>query len=93
MVGAVKRRYWVNVRQTAHMQKMDTTSVTAPTLAAAEGRAVALLRVARLTKVDGALWDRWEVKTAGSPHSLPQLVAYGDVTHTLYTRRDHGWAE
>lgn len=88
-----KRRYWANVRQTTHAKKLDTYTVVAATLAQAEGRAQSLLRSARLTKVDGALWDRWEVKTAGSPHSLPKLVAYGDHVHTLWTAREHGWVD
>lgn len=88
-----KGRYWVTIRRLTGGIDRDVRAITAPTLAAAEGRAQALLRTARLTKHDGAAWDRWEVRTSGSPHQLPQLVAYGDHLHTHYTQREHGWAD
>lgn len=88
-----KRRWWVNLRQSSNRFKVDTRSVIAPDLAAAEGIAQRLLRIYRLTKVDGDAWDCWQVKTSGSPHAVPTLVAYGDHVHTVYTARCHGWVD
>lgn len=86
-----KRRWWVTIRQSAYRVKADVRPISAPTLAAAEGQAQRYLRAARLTKVDGPEWDTWEVRTSGSPHRLPVLVAHGDHEQTRYTVRNESW--
>lgn len=88
-----KGRWWVTIRRIGDGVDRDVRSIYAPTLAAAEGKAQALLRVARLVKHDGTRWDRWEVRTSAGPHGLPALLAYGDHLRTTYTARDHGWRD
>lgn len=88
-----KGRYWITLARTDSKFRRDQRAITAPTLAAAEGRAQALLRIKRLTAADGAAWDRWTVMTSGSPHALPKVVAFGDHMQTLYSERDNGWKD
>lgn len=89
-----KRRYWVTLRQSAHQQSRDVRPITAPTLTMAETIAQRHLRIARLVKVDGKAWDRWEVRTSGSPYAVPVLVAHGDQDGITYTVRSQGvWVD
>lgn len=88
-----KGRYWITAARSDSKFHRDQRGITAPTLAAAEGKAQALLRIKRLTAVDGTAWDRWTVMTSGSPHALPKVVAYGDHLQTLYSERDNGWID
>lgn len=88
-----KGRYWVTIARSGSKFHRDQRAITAPTLAEAEGKAQALLRIKRLTAVDGPEWDRWTVMTSGSPHSLPKVVAFGDHLHTTYSERDNGWID
>lgn len=88
-----KGRYWISVAQTRSRFHRGQRAITAPTLADAERKAQAWLRIKRLTAVDGAAWDRWTVMTSGSPHALPRVVAHGDHLHTFYSERDNGWID
>lgn len=88
-----KGRYWITIGRTNSKFHRDQRAITAPTLAEAEGKAQALLRVKRLTSHDGQEWDRWTVMTSGSPHSLPKVVAFGDHLQTIYSERDNGWTD
>lgn len=88
-----KGRYWIAATQSRSKFHYDRRSITAPTLADAEGKAQALLRILRLTAHDGAAWDRWTVMTSGSPDSLPKVVAFGDHLHTFFSERDNGWVD
>jgi hypothetical protein len=88
-----KGRFWITIVQTGNRHHRDQHITNAQTLAIAEGRAQALLRVYRLSKVDGPAWDRWTVATSAGPMSLPRIVAYGDHLTTAFTERDHGWRD
>lgn len=88
-----KGRYWITIAKRGCRFHRDQRAITAPTLAAAEGKAQALLRIKRLTANDGQGWDFWSVMTSGSPHALPRIVAYGDHLQTLYSERDNGWID
>jgi hypothetical protein len=89
----VKGRYWITIARSDSKFHRDQRAVTTPTLAEAERQAQVLLRVKRLTAMDGAAWDRWTVMTTGSPHALPKVVAYGDHLDTHYSERDNGWTD
>lgn len=87
------RLYTIIITQSTSTHHRDTKSAKCLSLAQAEGRATALLRLYRLTKPGADRWDRWTVMTRRDRSLLPVVVAYGNNYGTQWTERDHGWVE
>jgi hypothetical protein len=81
-----KGKYRIVIRQTASLFRQDETPLETWDIGRAQGIAQHMLREYRLTKPDGDRWDRWEVKSWGTPTRLPRILSYGDhldIRHTV----------
>lgn len=85
----MSRRFEMVLYSTQSVYHRDAMPIYARDLAQAEGKATRILRQYRLTKYDGNRWDRWAVRSPGSPMKAPVVLAHGTKDGTQWTRRDN----